>query len=110
MNLTFPTHLLFPSYPTRPTEEDEAVVSAFLESLREFFQHLVRQHTSTRRYFDAAEFYFDNSNQESMVRTRSADATQEAMAAVIKNITPPTECHYVWDSVQNCWVLKLTPV
>jgi hypothetical protein len=110
MNLIFPTHLPFPSYPTRPTEEDEAGVSAFFEALREFFQHLVRQNTSTRRYFDAAGFYFDNDNQESAVRTRSADVTEEAIAAVIKNITPPTECQYVWDPAQNCWVLKLTPV
>jgi len=110
MNLIFPTHLPFPLYPTPPTEEDEAGASSFFEALREFFQHLLRQHATTSRYFDAANFYFNDSNQESLVRARSADVTQEAIAAVIKNITNPTKGEYVWDSAQNRWVLKLTPV
>jgi hypothetical protein len=110
MNLIFPTQLSFPLYPVQPTEEDEAAGSAFLEALREFFQHLLRQHTSTRRYFEAAEFYFDSSNQENLDRTRSANTTQEAIAFVIQNITQQTRGEYVWDPEQNRWVLKLTPV
>jgi predicted HD phosphohydrolase len=109
MNLIFPTRLSFPLYPVQPTEQDEASGSAFLEALRDFFQHILRQHTSTRRYFQAAEFYFDSSNQESHVRTSSADAAQEAISAVIQNITQPTKGEYVWDPSQNRWVLKLTP-
>jgi hypothetical protein len=110
MNLIFPTQLSFPSYPIRPTEEDGAGGSAFFEALREFFQHLLRQHATTRRYFEAAEFYFDSSNKEKLVRARSADATQEAITFVIKNITQQTKGEYVWDPAQNRWVLKLTPV
>jgi hypothetical protein len=110
MNLIFPTQLSFPSYPVRPTEEDDAVRSAFLQALAEFFQHLVRQHTSTRRYFEAADFHFDSSNQESQARARSADSTQEAISFVIRNITQPAKGEYVWDPAQNRWVLKLIPV
>lgn len=110
MNLIFPTHSSFPLYPVRPVAEDEVASSSFFEALREFFQHLLRQHTSTRRYFEAAEFYFDSSNQESVDRTRSANATQEAIAYVIQNITQPTKGEYVWDPEQNRWVLKLTPI
>jgi len=110
MNLLFPTQLQFPMYPTRPTEEDEAGASAFLEALREFFQHVVRQHTATSRYFDAADFYFDNGNKESVVTARAADVSEQAIASVIKNMTQPTKGEYVWDAAQNCWVLKLTPI
>ncbi len=56
MNLIFPTQLQFPLYPTRPVEEDEAGISAFLEAFRAFFQHVVQQRTATNRYFDAAGF------------------------------------------------------
>ena len=110
MNLIYPTQLSFPLYPSQPTEPDEVAASSFLEALREFFQHLLQQHTSTRRYFQAAEFYFDSSNQESQVRTNSANATQEAISHVIQNITPPTKGEYVWDPSQNRWVLKSIPV
>jgi hypothetical protein len=110
MNLVFPTHLLFPSYPTRPTEPDELGASAFFQALREFFQHLTQQRTSTGRYFDAARFYLDDSNQENVVRTNSADVTGEAIAAVIKNMNQPTDSEYVWDPVQDRWVLKSTPI
>lgn len=110
MNLIFPTQLSFPMYPTPPVEQEEAGTSSFLEALAEFFQHLLRQHSSTRRYFQAAEFYFDSSNQESQIRSRSADAAQEAITSVIQNITRPTKGEYVWDPAQNCWVLKVTPV
>jgi hypothetical protein len=110
MRLIFPTQLSFPLYPVRPTEEDEVASASFLDALREFFQHLLRQHTTTSRYFKAAEFYFDSSNQESQDRVRSADATQEAISYVIQNITQPTKGEYVWDPEQNRWVLKLTPI
>lgn len=110
MNLIFPTQLSFPTYPAAPVEEEEAARSAFLEALAEFFQHLFQQHSSTRRYFQAAEFYFDSSNREAQDRTHSADATQQAISFVIQNITPPTQGEYVWDPAQNCWVLKVTPV
>ena len=110
MNLIYPTQLPFPSYPVRPTEEDEAGTTTFLEALAEFFKHLLQQHTNTRRYFEAAEFYFDSTNRESQDRTRSADVSQEAISFVIQNITRPTKGEYVWDPVQNRWVLKLTPV
>ncbi|HEX2271060.1 MAG TPA: hypothetical protein VHH35_16060, partial [Pyrinomonadaceae bacterium] len=101
MNLIFPTQLPFPLYPVRPVEEDEVAASSFLDALREFFQHLMQQHTTTRRYFEAAEFHFDSSNQESQDRVRSADATQEAITFVIQNITQPTRGEYVWDPEQN---------
>jgi hypothetical protein len=107
MNLIFPTYTPFPSYPTRPTEEDEAAATAFLQALFEFFRHLQQQHTSTTRYFDAAHYYFDQSNQESTERTQSAGVTQEAISAVIKNIHRPSIGEYVWVSAQNCWVLIL---
>jgi hypothetical protein len=110
MNLEFPTCLPFPLYPTPPTEEDEAGASAFLEAFRDFLNHLFEQHTTTCRYFNAASFYFDDSNQESTGRSRSAEVTQEAIAAVIKNISHPAKGEYVWDAAQNCWVLKLTPI
>ncbi len=110
MNLVFPTQLQFPLYPTRPTEEDEAGLSAFFEALRAFFQHVVQQHSATSRYFDAADFYLESGNQESMVTAQSTDVTAEAIAAVIKNITQPTKGEYVWDPAQNCWKLKLTPI
>lgn len=110
MNLIFPTQSTFPLYPVRPTEEDELAATSFLDALREFFQHLLRQHTNTSRYFDAAAFYFDSSNQESHDRVCSADATQEAITFVIKNITQPTKGEYVWDPEQNRWVLKLTAI
>jgi hypothetical protein len=110
MNLLFPTQLQFPTYPTRPTEEDEAGLSAFFEALRSFFQHVVQQHTATSRYFDAADCYFENGNQESLVTAKSTDVSEQAIAAVIKNITQPTKGEYVWDAAQNCWKLKLTPI
>ena len=110
MNLEFPTYLPFPLYPTHPTEEDEAGANAFLEALNDFLSHLFQQHTTTRRYFDAASVHFDDSNQESTGRSRSAEVTQEAIAAVIKNITQSTKGEYVWDPAQNCWILKLTPI
>ena len=111
MNLEFPTHLPFPLYPTRPTEEDEAGANAFLEALRRL---LSATSSSSTRPLAAISmppvFYFDDSNQESTGRSRSAEVTQEAIAAVIKNITQPTKGEYVWDPAQNCWVLKLTPI
>ncbi len=110
MSLIFPTQLPFPLYPVRPTAEDEASSSAFFQALSEFFRHLLQQHTSTRRYFQAAEFQLTSSNQEGQVRTSSADVTQEAISFVIQNITQPVKGEYVWDASQNCWVLKLTPV
>jgi hypothetical protein len=110
MNLIFPTQLSFPLYPVRPAEEDEMSSSSFFQALAEFFQHLVRQHTSTRRYFQAAEFYFDSNNSESNARTSSADVSQEAISFVINNITTQTKGEYVWDASQNRWVLKLTPI
>ena len=110
MNLMFPTHLQFPLYPTRPVEVDEYGASAFMAALREFFQHFVQQRSTTNRYFDAAGFYLDNSNQENTVRTHSADVTEQAIAAVIKNINQPTDGQYVWDPAQNRWVLKLIPI
>jgi hypothetical protein len=110
MNLQFPTFLPFPLYPTRPTEGDEAGATSFLEALNDFLHHLFQQHTSTRHYFDAAGFYFNDSNQENADRSRSAEVSQEAISAVIKNITHPAKGEYVWDAAKNCWVLKLTPI
>jgi hypothetical protein len=110
MNLIFPTQLSFPLYPVRPTEEDETSNTTFFQALSEFFRHLLQQHTSTRRYFQAAEFHFNSSNQEDQVRTSSADVTQEAISHVIQNITQPVKGEYVWDASQNRWVLKLTPI
>ena len=110
MNLTFPTPQMFPIYPTPPIEDDEAASMAFLEALRDFFQHLLTQHDSTQRYFDAARFYFSDSNQEGMLKTQAVEVTQQAIAAVIKNMTQPARTEYVWDSARNCWVLKRVPL
>jgi|SRR5215510_387631 len=109
LNLTFPTTQLFPTYPTRPAAEDNDALSAFMDALREFFQQLWQQHTSATRYFAAAGFYVNDSNQDSMLRTESADVTEQAIAAVVKNIVQPVKREYVWDPAQNRWVLSLIP-
>ena len=108
-NLTFPTQQVFPSYPTQPEPEDAEGLEAFFEALNDFFQHLFTQHDSTRRYFQAADFYFNDSNQESGLRTQSADVSEQAIAAVIKNIAHPTRREYVWNAAENRWVLVLLP-
>jgi hypothetical protein len=110
MNLVFPTFLEFPIYPVRPTENDDDAVAAFMEALRDFFQHFVRQNTNTRRYYDAVNFYFDVSDQENLDRRESAHVSQQAIAAVIKNIRYPVREEYVWDPNRNCWVLKTIPM
>jgi len=110
MNLEFPTSLLFPLYPTRPDEDVEGGAAAFRKALRDFLNHLSEQNTATCCYFDAANVYFDDCNQESTSRSRSDEVTHEAIASVIKNITHPAKGEYVWDPAQNRWVLKLTPV
>ncbi|HET6976029.1 MAG TPA: hypothetical protein VFI24_06885 [Pyrinomonadaceae bacterium] len=109
MNLIFPTQLPFPTYPVPPTEQGEEGASSFLEALAQFFQHLLQQHASTRRYFQAAEFYCQSANQENQDRTQSADASQQAITFVIQNIIRPTRGEYVWDPAQNRWVLRVTP-
>lgn len=108
-NFPFPTAQLFPVYPSRPTVEDDEALTAFMEALQEFFQHLVQQQASTNRYFAAADFYFNDSHQESAVRTDSAEVTEQAIAAVIKNMTQPMKQDYVWSASENKWVLVLIP-
>ena len=110
MNLLFPTQLKFPSYAVRPTAEGEATSTSSLDAFTEFFQQLLRQHASTRSYFDTAGFYLDSANQDNLGRACSAEASQEAIAAVINNFAQQTKGDYVWDPVQNRWVLKLTPL
>jgi len=80
-----------------------------MDALNEFFQHLWQQHTTTSRYFAAADFYVSDSNQDSMLRTESATVTEQAIAAVVKNIVQPVKREYVWDPAQNRWVLSLVP-
>jgi hypothetical protein len=106
MSLTFPTLPPLPFYPTRPVEGDDEATTAFLAALRDFFQHLFQQHATTRRYFDAAGFYCNDANRDSAVRTESQDLSHEAISAVIKNIVPVTKRDYVWDSAQQCWVIR----
>jgi hypothetical protein len=108
-NLTFPSPQVFPTYPTRPEVEDELSLAAFFDSLNDFFQHLFSQHTSTRTYFQAAELYFNDTNQESGLRTQSASVNEQAIAAVIKNITHPTRREYVWNATEQRWVMVLLP-
>jgi hypothetical protein len=108
-DLTFPSEQVFPLYPTRPELEDDPAFSAFLDALNDFFQHLFSQNASTRSYFQAAGVYFNDTNQESALRTQSADVTEQAIAAVIKNIAHPTRREYVWSAEENRWVLVLLP-
>jgi hypothetical protein len=109
LNLTFPTQQLFPTYPTRPAAEDDDALSAFMDALQEFFQQLWQQRTTTNRYFAAADFYFNDSNQDGTLHTESADVTEQAIAAVVKNIVQPLKREYVWDPAQHHWVLNLVP-
>jgi hypothetical protein len=106
MSLTFPTLPPLPFYPTRPAEGDEESASAFLAALRDFFQHLFQQHATTRRYFDAAGFYCNDANRDSVLRTESQDLSQQAISAVIKNIVPLTKREYVWDAAEQRWVWR----
>ena len=109
LNLEFPTHLIFPLYPTRPLPEDNnEAFTAFLDALRAFFNQLQRQNESANRYFAATNFGFNDANQESMLRTESAEVAEQALSAVIKNIAQPVKREYVWDTNQNRWVLVLS--
>jgi hypothetical protein len=108
LDFTFPTQLIFPMYPNGPAPEDNEALTAFLDALRAFFNQLQQQQASTSRYFSAASFYFNDGHAESTVRTESADVTQQAISAVIKNIAQPVKREYVWDANENRWVLVLS--
>jgi hypothetical protein len=104
MPLNFPTFSPLPLYPTAPTEGDEAALNEFFNALRNFFEQLFHQHTTTRRYFEAAGFYCNDANSDNTSRTQSQAVAQEAISAVIRNIVPHTKREYVWDAAQQRWV------
>jgi hypothetical protein len=110
MNLIFPTPFLFPRYPTPPTAGDDAAAKAFFDALKEFFQDFVEQCDESHRYFEAANFYANDGQQENLNRSLSEDVSAEAITAVIRNLVQPTKRELVWDTTQGRWVIKFIPV